>query len=74
MIKIELSEYQTGLLKQINVPFDPEKDYDEGDALIELEDGITDYVIRHEYLGEGFTALGNELLDLHAFIVLKYDS
>jgi hypothetical protein len=42
--------------------------------LIELEDGITDYVIRHEYLGEGFTALGNELLDLHAFIVLKYDS
>ena len=64
------------LLKQIHVPFDPQKDYDEGDSFIELEDGITDYVLEHELTESesGITDFGNKLLDLHSFIVRKYSS
>jgi hypothetical protein len=72
-MKIELSKDQIELLARINAPYYPDRDYDD-DELIALEDAITDYVLEHEAPNDEVTQFGEELLDVHSFIVDKYDS
>jgi hypothetical protein len=72
-MKIELSKEQIELLARINAPYYPDRDYDD-DELIALEDAITDYVVMHEIVDNDTTMFGEELLDVHSFIVDKYDS
>jgi hypothetical protein len=72
-MKIELSKDGAELLARINVPYYPDRDYDD-DALIALEDAITDYVLEYETPNDKVTQFGARLLALHDFIVDKYDS
>ena len=74
MKKIILSDEQIALLKKINAPYSPETDYDD-DAVIELEDAITDYAVGCVMSDDDEEiSFGDQLLDLHAFIIDKYDS
>ncbi|MDV0444816.1 hypothetical protein MmiAt1_03590 [Methanimicrococcus sp. At1] len=74
MLKIELSEKQSNLLKRISAPYDPEKDYSDDDDLIELEHFITDYVLEHEVENGEVSKFGEQLLAVHGYIIDKYDS
>lgn len=74
MLKIELSEEQSDLLKRIGAPYDSNKDYSDDDDLIELEHFITDYVLAHEVKNDKVTDFGAQLIALHDYIIDKYDS
>jgi len=70
---ISLPKEHAELLAELEIPYDPEKDYD-SDALMALEDAITDYVLYYEISKNGTTELGNQLLGVHYYIVKHYDS
>jgi hypothetical protein len=72
-VKIKLNHKQIALLEQINAPYATEVDYDD-DAIIALEDSITDYILMHEIDDSGTTPFGDELLNVHDYIVKEYDS
>jgi len=72
-LKIILSKEQIELLKYIKAPYESDKDYDD-DAMILLLDSITDYVLEKEAPHDEVTAFGEKLLDLHNYIVDKFDS
>jgi hypothetical protein len=73
-VKITLSKAQISLLNDAHIHFENDKDYDD-DALIKLEDDITNYVVENEFdTDDKVTERGGLLLDLHDFIVTKYDS
>jgi hypothetical protein len=73
-MKIKLNDGQMALLKQIDVPYSSEMDYDD-DGIIALEGAITDYVILVAVdENQNVTPFGEKLLDLHSFIVREYDS
>lgn len=74
MLKIELSDEQTALLKRIEAPYDPNQDYDEGDTFLDLLEFIRDYVVMHEIKNDEVTDFGAQLLDIQDYIVEKYDS
>ncbi|MDR1692268.1 MAG: hypothetical protein LBR72_02830 [Oscillospiraceae bacterium] len=71
-MKIQLDEKQSAALAKIGIPYSMETDY-KGDALLELEDAITNYVVQNEINDSGTTVFGEELLLIHDHIVKEYD-
>jgi hypothetical protein len=69
-MKILLGRKQAELLKRADIEYSPETDYD----ISVFEDAITDYVLEYEKPNDEVTQFGAQLLDLHDFIVEKYDS
>jgi hypothetical protein len=69
-MKISLERKQVELLKRAGIEYSPEADCD----ISVFEDAITNYVLEYEKPNDEVTRFGAQLLDLHDFIVEKYDS
>lgn len=67
---VSLTSEQAEMLKRAGIEYSPDMDYDISD----LEDAITNYVMRNEIVNSDTTEFGEELLAVHDLIVETYDS
>jgi hypothetical protein len=62
-VKILFKDEHLSLLREINAPYDINKDYSD-DEFLDLEEFIIDYAMYHEYTGDGMTQKGQKILDI----------
>lgn len=72
MVKLALSPRQKDLWREISVPFDFDAEYDD-DALVALEEYLSDYMLYHETANDELTPKGDEIHALLSYITTEID-